>query len=254
MGRRAQPEPRFQRRLTGYASLSRGLQSGRLQPGCRADNWRYFRCRGACGRSRPASNRRWSTIACELNASMFYSRREDQQVRDLRRSTQTIRPHSCLRDDNNDGGVQGLEADLRWFASDALEVVWQSRPADLRDSQAIGRRNFPGCANRDRRMLPVTRATGSYTAATAASSPASMRRRGTRFISTSATTSNPSPTSSLHARAGYEGETGASQIWARNLTRRTVRCTRISTLAMSHPIFRHPVHPPRRSTTGRRDD
>ena len=109
--------------VMGYASLSRGYKAGGFNLGVVPAGRRTF-----------ADEVLWtietgikSTLAerrVHLNVAAFYSVRDDQQ---LRISEQIIPndPASFVFftvNDSETGNVQGLEADVRWFASDVLEL------------------------------------------------------------------------------------------------------------------------------------
>ena len=195
--------------LMGYASLSRGYKAGGFNLGVVPTGFRTFNDEvlwtielGA--KSTLADNR------VQLNAAVFYSRRDDQQVR----ISEQINPNDPASfvfftvNDSERGSVQGLEADVRWFASDALELYGS---VGLMISEL-------GPSGRDLAHAP------RYSFA------AGLIYRGDRgfFARIDATARDAfyfdvshdqrsKAYELVHARAGFEGEHWLVEIWARNL-------------------------------------
>jgi len=109
--------------VISYVSLSRGYKAGGFNLGVVPTGQRTF-----------GDEVLWSveagvkTVLADnrllINAAAFYSRRDDQQVR----ISEQINPNDPASfvfftvNDTARGNVQGLEADLRWYASDAVEL------------------------------------------------------------------------------------------------------------------------------------
>ena len=109
--------------VMSYVSLSRGYKAGGFNLGVVPAGQRTF-----------GDEVLWSVEAgvkttlvknrLLLNAAAFYSRREDQQVR----ISEQINPNDPASfvfftvNDTARGKVQGVEADMRWYASDVVEV------------------------------------------------------------------------------------------------------------------------------------
>ena len=207
----------FSGQATGFATLSRGYKAGGFNLGVVPDNWRYF-----------DPEAMWTVEtgiksvlldgALELDASVFYSWREDQQVRASFQLVPNDPASFGFATINIDGGrTYGAESDLRWRLSDQFEVygtlglLFGGFPGYVAE--------FPWLENRDQAHAP------RYTVATG------IVWRNTRgfFARLDATArdafyfdvSHNQKSESyelLHARAGYEGDNWTAHVWARNLT------------------------------------
>jgi outer membrane receptor protein involved in Fe transport len=152
-----------------------------------------------------------------LNASIFYSRRDDQQVRT---SVQLVPgdPASFVffTDNAAQGDTLGAEADLRWFLSDSWEVYANIGLLDASFDQFVAPQGDLG--GRDQAHAP------SYTVAAGAT----YRNASGFFARLDATArdgfyfdvSHDQKSKAyelLHARIGYERDSWLLQLWARNL-------------------------------------
>jgi iron complex outermembrane receptor protein len=108
--------------LTSYVSLSRGYKAGGFNLGIVPDDRREFDAETMWNLEAGIKSSLLDGVAM-LNVSAFYSRREDQQVRT---SFQLIPgdPASFVffTDNAAEGRTLGLEAELRWSVSEALEL------------------------------------------------------------------------------------------------------------------------------------
>lgn len=155
--------------------------------------------------------------ALSLNASVFYSRRRDQQVRT---SFQLVPgdPASFVffTDNAAKGTTLGAEADLRWFVSEAWEIYANIGLLDASFDEFLAPQGDLG--GRGQAHAP------RYTLATGVA----YRRDSGFFARLDATArddfyfdvSHDKESKAyelLHARIGYEGDSWRVQLWARNL-------------------------------------
>ena len=198
------------REMTTYVSLSRGYKAGGFNLGIVPAGQREFG-KEALWTLEAGIKAGWNDGRVQLNAAVFHGRHEDQQVRV---SEQLVPgdPASFVFFTSNDpdtGRTQGLEADLRWFASDEWEFYASLGLLDTR----------LGASGRDRAHAP------RYSAAAGAA----YHHPGGFFARLDATAhdafyfdvSHDQQSEAyelLHARIGYEGENWTAHLWVRNLT------------------------------------
>jgi outer membrane receptor protein involved in Fe transport len=195
--------------VTSYISLSRGYKAGGFNLGVVPAGQRTF-----------GDEVLWSVEAgikstlgdnrMLLNAAAFYSRRDDQQVR----ISEQINPNDPASfvfftvNDTAQGNVQGIEADLRWFATDVVEVY---------ASLGLMSSNL-GESGRDLAHAPRYSISAGLV----------YRSRSGFFARLDATASDEYYFDVSHdqksqayelvnARAGFEGENWLIELWARNL-------------------------------------
>ena len=195
--------------LMSYVSLSRGYKAGGFNLGVVPAGQRTFGdevlwSAEAGIKSTLASNR------VLLNAAAFYSRRDDQQVR----ISEQINPNDPASfvfftvNDTARGNVQGLEADLRWFASDAVELyaslgLMSSRLGESgRDLAHAPRYSFSAGA--------VCRSRNGFFARLDATA------RDEYYFDVSHDQKSQAY-ELVNARAGFEGENWIIELWVRNL-------------------------------------
>ena len=108
--------------LTSFVSLSKGYKAGGFNLGIVPDGRREFGAEETWNLEAGVKSSLLSD-ALLLNVAVFFSRRDDQQVRT---SFQLIPndPASFVffTDNAAKGETQGLEADLRWFVSETIEL------------------------------------------------------------------------------------------------------------------------------------
>jgi len=145
-----------------------------------------------------------------INAAAFYSRRDDQQVR-ISEQINPNDPASFVFFTVNDtvrGNVQGLEADLRWYASDAVELY---ATLGLMSSEL-------GESGRDLAHAPrySISAGAVYRSASGFFARLDATARDEYFFDV--THDQKSQAYELiNARVGFEGEDWRIELWARNL-------------------------------------
>ncbi|MCP5092375.1 MAG: TonB-dependent receptor [Gammaproteobacteria bacterium] len=202
--------------ISSFVSLSKGYKAGGFNLGIVPDGRRDY-----------GEEQLWSVEAgiksslagdaLALNASVFYSRRKDQQVRT---SLQLVPgdPASFVffTDNAAEGTTLGAEADLRWFLSDAWEAYANIGLLDASFDEFLAPQG--DLAGRGQAHAP------RYTLAAGVS----YRRDNGFFARLDATArdefyfdvSHDQKSRAyelLHARVGYEGESWLLQLWARNL-------------------------------------
>jgi len=207
----------FSGEVMGFATLSRGYKAGGFNLGPVPDNWRYFDAE-AMWTVETGIKSVLLNGALSLDASLFYSWREDQQVRASFQLVPNDPASFGFATVNVDGGrTYGAEADLRWKLSDYFEVY--ASLGLLRGEFPSSVEEFPWLENRDQAHAP------HYTAATGIV----WRNDRGLFARLDATArdafyfdvSHNQKSQSyglLHARAGFEGDNWVVQFWARNLT------------------------------------
>lgn len=202
--------------LTSFVRLSKGYKAGGFNLGSVPPGRRDY-----------DEERLWSVEAgiksslaggaLALNAALFYSRRDDQQVRT---SFQLVPgdPASFVffTDNAAQGRTLGAEAELRWFVSDAWEIYANAGWLDASFDEFLAPQGDLG--GRDQAHAPA------YTIATGAA-----YRNVNGFFARLDVTAidafyfdvshdqRSQAYELLHARVGYEGDSWLLSLWARNL-------------------------------------
>ena len=195
--------------VMSYVSLSRGYKAGGFNLGFVPTGQRTFGDEvlwsvEAGVKTMLANNR------LLINAAAFYSRRDDQQIR----ISEQINPNDPASfvfftvNDTARGNVQGFEADLRWYASDAVELY---ASLGLMSSEL-------GESGRDLAHAPrySISAGAVYRSASGFFARLDATARDEYFFDV--THDEKSQTYELvNARVGFEGEDWRIELWARNL-------------------------------------
>ena len=206
----------FSSDVTGFATLSRGYKAGGFNLGAVPDNWRYFDAE-AMWTAETGIKSVLLDGALQLDAAVFYSWREDQQVRASFQLVPNDPTSFGFATINIDGGrTYGAETDLRWRLSDEFEMyatlglLYGGFPSDVAE--------FPWLENRDQAHAPrYTMATGIvWRNASGFFARLDATARDAFYFDVSHNQVSESY-ELLHARAGFEGESWALHIWARNL-------------------------------------
>ena len=209
----------FSAEITGFAAVSRGYKAGGFNLGVVPANWRFF-----------GDEAMWTVEtglkseildgALKINAAVFHSWREDQQVRASFQLVPNDPASFGFATVNVDGARNyGVETDLRWFATDSVELY--ANIGLLYGGFGGSIAEFPSLANRDQAHAP------RYTLAAGAI----WRNERGFFARMDATARDEfyfdvshNQTSQsyelLHARAGFEGENWVVHVWGRNLADR----------------------------------
>jgi outer membrane receptor protein involved in Fe transport len=195
--------------VRSYVSLSRGYKAGGFNLGVVPAGQRTF-----------GDEVLWSVEAgvktmlmnnrLLINAAAFYSRRDDQQVR----ISEQINPNDPASfvfftvNDTARGNVQGLEADLRWYASDAVELY---ASLGLMSSEL-------GESGRDLAHAPRYSISAGAVYRSASGFFARLDATAHDEFFFDVTHDEQSQAYELvNVRAGFEGENWRIEMWARNL-------------------------------------
>lgn len=200
----------FDDRVMTYLSLSRGYKAGGFNLGPVPPNRRTFGDEvlwslEAGVKASLAGNR------VLVNAALFTSQRDEQQLR----ISEQLNPNDPASfvfytiNDSDGGETQGLEADLRWFATDALEVY--ASLGLLRSRLGASSRDLAHAPRYSLAAGAIYRSVNGFFARLDASA------RDEFYFDVSHDQKSQSY-ELLHARAGYESENWIVQLWARNLT------------------------------------
>jgi iron complex outermembrane recepter protein len=203
--------------VTGFATLSRGYKAGGFNLGPVPDNWRYFDAE-AMWTVETGIKSALLDGALQLDASLFFSRREDQQVRASFQLVPNDPASFGFATINIDGGqTYGAETDLRWIPSDEFEVyaslglLYGGFPDSVVE--------FPWLDNRDQAHAPrYTIATGIVWRGTSGFFARLDATARDAFYFDVSNNQKSESYGLLHARAGFEGDNWAVHVWARNLT------------------------------------
>jgi len=203
--------------VTGFATLSRGYKAGGFNLGLVPDNWRYFDAE-AMWTVEAGIKSVLLNGALVLDASLFHSWREDQQVRASFQLVPNDPASFGFATINIDGGrTYGAEADLRWNLSDSFEVY--ATLGLLHGGFPGSVPEFPWLNNRDQAHAPRYMAAAGIVWRSASGFFARLdaTARDAFYFDVSHNQTSQSY-ELLHARAGFEGDNWAVQFWARNLT------------------------------------
>ena len=206
----------FSADVTGYATVSRGYKAGGFNLGIVPDTWRFFDDE-AMWTIETGLKSAFLDGALTLNAAVFHSWREDQQVRASFQLIPNDPASFGFATVNVDGARNyGVEADLRWVATSEVELY--ANIGLLHGGFGGSVSEFPQLENRDQAHAP------RYTLAAGAI----WRNEQGFFARLDATardefyfdvSHNQSSRSYelLNARAGFEGENWVVHLWGRNL-------------------------------------
>lgn len=195
-----------------YLTLSRGFKAGGFNLGPVPAGMRSF-----------AAETLWmlesglkSTLAggrARLNVAAFFSQRDDQQVR-IAEQLNPNDPASFVFftvNDSNNGDARGLEADIRWYTTDALELY--ASVGLLRSSMGARGRDLPHAPHYSLSAGATYRhASGFFMHVDAVARDA--------FYFDVSHDQKSSAYELVNARVGLENAAWTIQLWARNLTNR----------------------------------
>lgn len=207
----------FNNDVMGFASLARGYKAGGFNLGLVPDEWRFFDAE-AMWTIETGVKSALLGDALRLNASVFHSWREDQQVRASFQLVPNDPASFGFATINIDGGrTYGAEADMRWYPANDFELY--ASIGVLRGGFPDSVDEFPWLGGRDQAHAP------RYTLAAGV-----IYRNGNGFFARLDTTARDEfyfdvshdqesqAYELLHARVGYEGDNWLMQLWGRNLT------------------------------------
>ena len=200
----------------GFATLSRGYKAGGFNLGLVPDERREFDNEAMWNlelgvKSALLDNR------MQLNASIFYARRDDQQVR----TSFQIDPNDpasfvFFTDNAAQGETRGIEADVRWLPGDAWELYATVGLLDAEfDTFVTPQVNLNG---RDQAHAPESTFSigGRYSHASGLFARWDLSSRDSFFFDVSHDERSQSY-QLAHARIGFESGDWSLQLWARNI-------------------------------------
>jgi outer membrane receptor protein involved in Fe transport len=203
--------------VTGFVALSRGYKAGGFNLGPVPDNWRYFDAE-AMWTLETGIKSSLLGDALHLNASVFHSWREDQQVRASFQLVPNDPASFGFATINIDGGrTYGAEADLRWQIAPEMEIY--ASVGVLRGGFPDSVAEFPWLDGRDQAHAPrYTLATGIvYRNVSGFFARLDGTARDEFYFDVSHDQKSQAY-ELLHTRIGYEGDNWVVQLWGRNLT------------------------------------
>ena len=201
--------------VSSYVSLAKGYKAGGFNLGILPDELREF---GAESLLNLEAGIKSMLLEGRLrfNASIFFSRRQDQQVRT---SVQLVPgdPASFvfLTVNAEEGRTAGLEADMRWIANDAWSFHASLGLLDTRFEDFPGRPDLEGRnqAHAPRFSLAFG---GSYQHPGGLFARLDVSARDAFYFDVSHD-QRSEPYELVNARVGYEADGWTLQVWARNL-------------------------------------
>jgi outer membrane receptor protein involved in Fe transport len=201
--------------VSSYVSLSRGYKAGGFNLGIVPDDLREFEAEALINLEAGIKSLLLEG-RLRLNASVFVSRHDDQQVRT---SVQLVPgdPASFvfLTVNAEEGRTAGVEADLRWLASDAWSFY---ASLGLLDTRFERFRDSPGLEGREQAHAPRYSLAlgGSYRHPGGLFARVDVSARDDFYFDVSHDQRSEAY-ELVNARAGYEADDWTLQIWARNL-------------------------------------
>ena len=207
----------FNADVTAFVALSHGYKAGGFNLGIVPDNWRFFDAESMWTIETGIKSLLLGD-GLQLNANVFHSWREDQQVRASFQLVPNDPASFGFATINIDGArTYGAEADLRWMPSDHLEFY--ASAGLLRGGFPDGVAEFPWLGGRDQAHAPrytlaagmIYRSTNGFFARLDATA------RDAFYFDVSHDQKSEAY-ELLHARLGFEGERWILQVWGRNLT------------------------------------
>jgi len=201
--------------LSAYVSLSRGYKAGGFNLGAVPEGRREFE-QEAMWNIEGGVKALWLDDTLLFNGAIFYSRREDQQVR----TSVQLEPNDpasfvFFTDNAAEGRISGVEAELRWLPTDSLEFYTNIGLLDAEFSEFADAEG--SLSSRDQAHAP------NYTLALGG-----MYRHGNGFFARldlsardefyfDVSHDQKSERHSLaNARVGFETERWTAQLWVRN--------------------------------------
>lgn len=202
--------------LTSFVTISRGYKAGGFNLGNVPDDRREFGEEGMWN-IEVGMKSDWSEKNLQMNASIFYARRDDQQVR----TSFQIDPGDptsfvFFTDNAAEGDTLGFEADLRWRPGDALELYATIGLLDASFEEFITPQ--VDLSDRDQAHAPAYSLAvgGRYSHASGFFARVDLTSRDEFFFDVSHDEKS-SAYELVNARIGFETGDWSVQLWARNL-------------------------------------
>lgn len=201
---------------TGFVALSRGYKAGGFNLGLVPDIWRNFDAEAMWTIETGIKSSLLGDLL-QLNASVFHSWREDQQVRASFQLVPNDPASFGFATINIDGGrTYGVETDLNWQMTSDLEVYASAGLLYAGFPDTVS--EFPWLGGRDQAHAPrYTLATGVvYRNANGFFARLDASARDEFFFDVSHDQTSQAY-ELFHARIGYESDNWIVQLWGRNL-------------------------------------
>lgn len=202
--------------VTAYVSLSRGYKAGGFNLGAVPEGGRSF-SQEALWNIETGIKALWLDGALDLNGAIFYSRRQDQQVR----TSVQLNPNDpasfvFYTDNVADGRTVGLEAQVRWRPNETWELY---SSLGLLDAEFINTTDATASLEgRDQAHAPnyTISAGGVYRHHSGIFARLDLSARDEFYFDVSHD-QRSARAQIVNARVGYEAEYWTAQIWMRNL-------------------------------------
>lgn len=201
---------------TAYVSLSRGYKAGGFNLGIVPEERREFDAESLWNLEAGLKSA-WLDGSLLANAAIFYNRRNDQQVRtSLQLNPNDPASFVFFTDNAARGETLGLETDIRWFATEGLELYASLGLLDAEFDRFVG--DGIDLSGREQAHAPSYSAAlgGIYRFADGWYARVDASARDEFYFDVSHDRKSE-PFELVNARLGYEGETWSAELWARNV-------------------------------------
>ncbi|MGI9221874.1 MAG: TonB-dependent receptor [Woeseiaceae bacterium] len=206
----------FSENLTAFITLSKGYKAGGFNLGVVPDDRREFDAEEMWN-VEAGMKSTWAEDRLQLNASVFYARRDDQQVR----TSFQIDPGDptsfvFFTDNAAKGKTVGLEADLRWLVGDAWDLYATLGLLDAEFDRFVTPQ--VDLSGRQQAHAPESSLAfgGRYSHPSGFFARVDYSARSDFYFDVSHDQKSESY-ELVNARIGYESGSWAVQLWARNL-------------------------------------
>ena len=202
--------------VTSFITLSRGYKAGGFNLGLVPDDRRVFGAEQMWNLEAGIKSS-WLDRHLQVNASLFYSRRDDQQVRtSFQLDPGDPASFVFFTDNAAEGETLGFEAELRWFPNEAWELYATLGLLDATfDKCETTQVNLDGRAQEQAPDYSDA-VGGRYTHPTGFFVRVDVTARDAFFYDVSHDQKSQSY-GLTNARIGYDAESWSVQLWARNL-------------------------------------
>ncbi len=202
--------------VTSFITLSRGYKAGGFNLGLVPDDRREFGAEQMWNLEAGVKSS-WLDRHLQVNASLFHSRRDDQQVRtSFQLDPGDPASFVFFTDNAAEGETLGFEAELRWFPNEAWELYATLGLLDATfDKFETPQVNLDGRAQAHAPDYSYA-VGGRYTHPTGFFARLDVTARDAFFYDVSHDQKSQSY-ELANARVGYDAESWSVQLWARNL-------------------------------------
>ena len=202
--------------VTSFITLSRGYKAGGFNLGLVPDDRREFGAEQMWNLEAGVKSS-WLDRHLQVNASLFHSRRDDQQVRtSFQLDPGDPASFVFFTDNAAEGETLGFEAELRWFPNEAWELYATLGLLDATfDKFETPQVNLDGRAQAHAPDYSYA-VGGRYTHPTGFFARLDVTARDAFFYDVSHDQKSQSY-ELTNARIGYDAESWSVQLWARNL-------------------------------------